>query len=140
MAKFTVSLKICSISGKSPPGRASWGWLVGGAVPGESPKIPDTDLIHRPPIAAAAPDLGVSWQWLRLGAGWCLAAAARGALLAGLTKGQETAWESPCPARVSSFSTALVSSFSCVFPTDPGKPVVHHRLLVAAVKACEGGS
>lgn len=140
MAKFTASLKICSISGKSPPGRASWGWVVGRAVPGECPKIPDTDLIHRPLIAAAAPDLGTSWQRPRPGGGWCLAAAARGALRVGLSKGQETAQESPCPARVSSFSTALVSSFSCVFPTDPGKPVVHHRLLVAAVKACEGRS
>lgn len=47
MAKFTVSMKICSVSQESPPGRASRERAVGRATPGESPKIPDTALFRR---------------------------------------------------------------------------------------------
>lgn len=90
-------------------------------------RAPKFQTLRSPLIAAAAPDPGTSWQWPRLGGGWCLAAAARAACPARLAKGQEAAL-GLVPGRAPALPVRPLpalrsSSSSCVFPTDPGKLV-----------------
>lgn len=134
-------MKICSISQESPPGRASWEQAVGRAVPGESPKIPDTALLRSRSVVGAmvgsAPNPRDERRWPKppvrgdaAEGGRVLQPQASGSWLCSL-RAVETELvlrpgESSC---VCVFPCFLVAS--CMFYPFP---TVYLRLLVVAVK------
>lgn len=157
MAKFTVSMKICSISQKSPPGLASWEQAVGRAFPGESPRIPDMALLHSRSIPGAmvgsAPNPRDEPAVTEAAcAGWCCrvkcaVTCARGSHL--LRPWASGSWL--CSLRaVETELFLLPGESSCVFlsftvflwlllcftlfPTDPGKLAVYLRPFVVVDK------